>query len=192
MSEFFSHYPKTAYNITGEKEPTKLKVAIDIMNRTKIKDVLMNDIVQFLPYSIPENERPDVTADKFYGSPKFTWLLFAVNEIHDPIWDWPLGTREFNSYIQNKYGSISAANQGIHHYERTLRHRVEQKGENDPIPEYKIKCDFETYRDLPHDDRGIVYYWDWEVKENEAKRDIKILKKQYASMIMAEHKTKLL
>ena len=37
MSEFFSHYPKVAYNITGEKEPTKLRVAVDIMNRTKIK-----------------------------------------------------------------------------------------------------------------------------------------------------------
>ena len=40
MSEFFSHYPKIAYNITGEKEPTKLKIAIDIMNRTKIKTIL--------------------------------------------------------------------------------------------------------------------------------------------------------
>ena len=77
MSEYFSHYPKINYNVTGKKEPTKLKVAVDIMNRTKIKDVLIDDIVQFLPYSIPENERPDVTSDKVYGDVKFTWLLFC-------------------------------------------------------------------------------------------------------------------
>ena len=53
MSEFFSHYPKIAYNITGEREPTKLKIATDIMNRTKIKSVLEKDIVHFLQYSIP-------------------------------------------------------------------------------------------------------------------------------------------
>ena len=192
MSEFFSHYPKIAYNITGEREPTKLKIATDIMNRTKIKSVLEKDIVHFLPYSIPENERPDVTAVKLYGDVKYTWLIFAINEIHDPIYDWPLGTREFISYIQNKYGSIPAAQQGIHHYVRILRHRVERKGEKDPIPAYKIKCDFDTYKDLQHSDREIVYYFDWETEQNEAKRDIKTVKASYASMIMSEYLTKLL
>ena len=43
MSEFFSHYPKISYNVSGVREPTKLKIAVDIMNRTKIKDVLLDD-----------------------------------------------------------------------------------------------------------------------------------------------------
>ena len=192
MSEFFSHYPKIAYNITGEKEPSRLKVVIDIMNRAKIKNVLLNDIVQFEPYSVPENERPDVTAHKFYGDVKYTWLLFAVNEMHDPIWDWPLGTREFVSFVERKYGTLPAAQQGIHHYERVLRQRVEQKGEKDAIPAYKIKCDFTTYKDLPHYERDIIYYYEYEVALNESKRDINILKSEYAAMILAEHTTKLL
>ena len=179
MSEFFSHYPKTAYNITGEKEPTKLKVAIDIMNRTKIKDVLMNDIVQFLPYSIPENERPDVTADKFYGSPKFTWLLFAVNEIHDPIWDWPLGTREFNSYIQNKYGSISAASQGIHHYEIT-----QQSGDT------KVKINIGA-DNTDHSGATAVSNYEYEEELQNQKRRIKIINSVYIPSIMAEFETRL-
>ena len=45
MSEFFSHYPKISYNVTGELGPTKLKLAIDIMNRVKIKDVVLDEIV---------------------------------------------------------------------------------------------------------------------------------------------------
>ena len=192
MSAFFSHYPKISYNVSGIKEPTKLKIAVDIMNRTKIKDVLLDDIVQFEPYSIPENERPDVTAVKIYGDVKFTWLIFIMNEMHNPIWDWPLGTREFITYLQSKYGSVRYAQQNIHHYERILRHRVEQKGPNDSIPEYKITCDFDTYTSLPDTDRGIVYYYDYENKINEAKRDIKLIKTEYASMIFTEHINKLL
>ena len=57
---------------------------------------------------------------------------------------------------------------------------------------YKIKCDFDTYKDLQHSDREIVYYFDWETEQNEAKRDIKTVKASYASMIMSEHLTKLL
>ncbi|SVB15933.1 uncharacterized protein METZ01_LOCUS168787 [marine metagenome] len=192
MSEFFSHYPKISYNVSGVREPTKLKIAVDIMNRTKIKDVLLDSIVQFQPYSIPENERPDVTAVKVYGDVKFTWLIFVMNEMHNPVWDWPLGTREFITYLEAKYGSVPFAQQGIHHYERTLRHRVEQKGPNDPIAEYKIACDFDTYTSLPDTDRGIVYYYDYETKINEAKRDIKLIKTKFASMIFTEHINKLL
>jgi hypothetical protein len=123
---------------------------------------------------------------------KYTWLLFAVNEMHDPIWDWPLGTREFVSFVERKYGTLPAAQQGIHHYERVLRQRVEQKGEKDAIPAYKIKCDFTTYKDLPHNERDIIYYYEYEVALNESKRDINILKSEYAAMILAEHTTKLL
>ena len=104
MSEFFSHYPKISYNVTGELGPTKLKLAIDIMNRVKIKDVVLDEIVQYQPYSIPEGERPDITAHKAYGDVKYTWLIFAMNDMHDPIRDWPLGTREFTTYIVSKYG----------------------------------------------------------------------------------------
>ena len=192
MSEFFSHYPKISYNVSGVREPTKMKIAVDIMNRTKVKDVLLDDIVQFQPYSIPENERPDVTAVKVYGDVKFTWLIFIMNEMHNPLWDWPLGTREFVSYLQAKYGSVAFATQNVHHYERVLRQRVEQKGPKDPIPEYKVVCDFETYSSLPDYERGIVYYYDYENKLNESKRDIKLIKKQYAAMIFTEHVSKLL
>ena len=192
MSEFFSHYPKVPYNVTGVMEPTRLKTAVNIMNRTKIKDVLLSDIVQFEPYSIPENERPDVTAVKVYGEVKFTWLIFAMNQIHNPIWDWPLCTREFVTYIKAKYGSMSAAQTGIHHYERVLRHRVEAKAEQPPIPAYKIQCDFTTYKSLAHEDRGIVYYYDYENELNESKRDIQLIKKTFASLIFTEHINKLL
>ena len=192
MSEFFSHYPKISYNVTGELGPTKLKLAIDIMNRVKIKDVVLDEIVQYQPYSIPEGERPDITAHKAYGDVKYTWLIFAMNDMHDPIRDWPLGTREFTTYIVSKYGSISNAAQSIHHYERILRQRVESTSSREAIPAYKIECDLTTYKTLGVDERNIVYNYTWEVDHNESKRDIKLIDRKNVSQILSEHTDKLL
>ena len=98
MSEFFSHYPQINYNVTG-KLPAINRTAINIMTRAKIKGIVGDTVVAYLPYSIPEGERPDVTSHKIYGDVKYTWLLFLINNIHDPIYQWPMGSREFTTYI---------------------------------------------------------------------------------------------
>ena len=79
MSEFFSHYPQINYDISGVK-PVKTKRAINIMLRTKIKSSVLDDIVAYFPYTIPEAERPDVTSFKIYGNVKFTWLIFLIQQ----------------------------------------------------------------------------------------------------------------
>ena len=106
MSEFFQHYPQINYDISGLK-PIKTKKAINIMIRSKIKSMVLDNIVAYFPYTIPEAERPDVTAYKEYGDVKYTWLIFLINDIHDPIYQWPLNAREFGAYIKNKYGTLS-------------------------------------------------------------------------------------
>ena len=78
MSEFFVHYPQISYNITGTMPPKK-KTVINIMERAKIKNIVHDDIVAYYPYSIPEGERPDNTAFKYYGDVKYTWLIFLIN-----------------------------------------------------------------------------------------------------------------
>ena len=77
MSEFFVHYPQISYNISG-KMPPVTRTAINIMRRAKLKDVVLDDVVAYYPYSIPEGERPDITAFKYYGDVKFTWLIFLI------------------------------------------------------------------------------------------------------------------
>ena len=74
MSEFFQHYPQINYDMSGTK-PIKTKTAINIMVKAKLKNILKNDIISYFPYSIPESERPDITAFKVYGDVKYTWLF---------------------------------------------------------------------------------------------------------------------
>ncbi len=192
MSEFFQHYPQINYDISGVR-PAKTKKAINIMMRSKIKGTVSDDIISYFPYTIPEAERPDVTAFKVYGNVKYTWLIFLINDIHDPIFDWPLNIREFGSYIKDKYGTLAAAKNTVHHYEQTVRERVEATGVDDPILKATIEIDQTTYDSLylVPETRKIVYYYDWEVERNEDKREIKLIDPRYASDILSEQAEKL-
>ena len=189
MSEFFQHYPQISYDITGAK-PTKTKSAINIMIRSKIKAAVLDDVIAYFPYTIPEAERPDVTAYKQYGDVKYTWLLFLINDIQDPIFEWPLNTREFGNYIKNKYGTLSYAQNTVHHYEQTIREIVEATSTTDPIPKATIEVDLTTYNTLAAGSRKLVYYYDWEVERNEDKRNIKLIDSKYVSSVLAEHAEK--
>ena len=190
MSEFFQHYPQINYDITGTK-PIKTKTAINIMVKAKIKNIIQDDIVNYFPYSIPESERPDITAFKVYGDVKYTWLIFLINNIYDPLFDWPLNSREFGNYVKDKYGSLNTAKNTIHHYEQIVRTRTEATGTTEAIPEARIEVDVTTYDALDAADRNIVYCFDWEIDRNEAKRDIKLIDRRYVAEILSEHAEKL-
>ena len=189
MSEFFAHYPQIDYNITGTSPP-KYRTVINILTRAKFKNIVGDAIVAYHPYSIPENERPDITAYNYYGEVKYTWLIFLINNIHDPIYEWPLGSREFVTYIKNKYGSINEAKNKIHHYEHIVRPRVEATGTIDPIEKKCLEIDLTTYNTLDEGNRGIIYCFEWEMEENEKKRDIKLVDPRFAATIFGEHSEK--
>ncbi len=190
MSEFFSHYPQVNYDITGSK-PIKTKTVLNIMERAKIKNILANDIVNYFPYTIPESERPDVTSFKIYGDVKYTWLIFMINDIQDPIFDWPLNSREFGNYIKHKHGSLANAQNTIHHYEQIVRERVEATNTTEPQERVCIEVDETTYNALGIAERNIVYQYDWEITQNEDKRNIRIIDRNYVADILSEHAEKL-
>ena len=190
MSEFFQHYPQISYDISGTK-PIKTKKAINIMIRSRIKQMVLDDIIAYFPYTIPEAERPDITAYKQYGDVKYTWLLFLINDIQDPIFEWPLNTREFGAYVKDKYGTLSYAQSTVHHYEQTVRERVEATSTTDPIPKATIEVDLTTYNTLAAGSRKVVYYYDWEVERNEDKRNIKLIDSRYVADMLAEQAEKL-
>jgi len=190
MSEFFQHYPQINYDITGLK-PIRTKTAINIMVKAQVKNILKNDIINYFSYTIPESERPDITAFKIYGDVKFTWLIFLINDIHDPIFEWPLTSREFGAYVKDKYGSLNTAKNTIHHYEKIVRARVEATGTSEAIPLACLEVDVTTYNTLDAADRNIVYCYNWEIDRNDSKREIKLIDRRYVADILSEHSEKL-
>ena len=153
--------------------------------------MILDDVVSYFPYTIREGERPDTLSFYEYGDVKYTWLIFLINDIHDPIYQWPLNTREFGAYIKNKYGSLAYAKSTVHHYVQTVRERVEATNTSDPIPKAEIEIDLTTYNTLAAGSRKIVYYYEWEVERNEDKRNIKLIDSRYVADILSEQGEKL-
>ena len=115
---------------------------------------------------------------------------FLINNIHDPIYEWPLGSRDFINFIRSKYGSINDAKTKIHHYEHIIRPRVEATGTSDAKEKACITIDVDTYNTLDAVDRDTIYCFEWEVDENEKKRDIKMVDPRFAATIFGEHAEK--
>ena len=100
MSEYFSNYPKIAYDITGTNNTNPdFTVAVNLMVRNKIRDAVESDITIFYPYVVPEGMRPDVLAYQYYGDTQYTWSILLVNNIIDPYWEWPLSYKDFRGYV---------------------------------------------------------------------------------------------
>ena len=187
MSEYFSNFPKILYDIEGKNQRNpSYTTAANLMIRQRFRTAIKDDITSFYPYYIKESERPDVLCYDIYGSIKYIWVIFMINEIIDPFWQWPLDSKNFTKYIQNKYGSTSTAKTGIHHYEQIIRPRVERTGTSDPIEEVTIEVDYATYVVAGEDNRKIIYDYDYELDKNESRRKINLVQPVFVSSILDE------
>ncbi len=88
----------------------------NLFKRTKISQVIFNDLTFFTKYQIVSDERPDNVAFKVYGDSNLDWMVLLANNIINVQQEWPLEHQSYYAYLIGKYGS-DAALQNIHHYE---------------------------------------------------------------------------
>ena len=188
MSEYFSNFPKILYDIDGiNSTAPEFSTAINLLIRNKLREVVKGDISTYYPYVIPEEvRRPDVLSQNVYGDVSFTWTIFLVNNILDPLWQWPMDSRVFESYLTRKYGSVGASKITVHHYEYTWQERVEATGTSDPIPAQKLEVDYDTYLGINEDFREVIYNFEYEETKNEANREISLIQPFYISQVIDE------
>ena len=186
---YFRYLPKVAYDIKGTSSPYYTE-ATNIMVRQKIIDAVKNKIVTLHPYRVEDGDRPDIIATLYYGSPSFTWLIFMINDIKDPYYDWPLTTIEWESFMKAKYGTLASAQSTVHEYYQIIRAATPNDAMVDDDsainPEVKYIVDSTTYDSLASGSKGVLYKYDWEFDMNEGKRSIKLIDDVFASRIMSE------
>lgn len=173
MVRFFAKYPIITYN-NGDVMEAGIS-ARDILQRAKVRDFLVNNYLIFYDYTIKDGQTPEIIANNLYGSPQYHWIVLLVNNIIDPYYDWPMTTENLIATIQTKYGSnavdgLTFARTTVHHYEDNF---------GNPI-------DLTTYNALPDTQRTTIHIYDWEVSQNEAKRNIRLLDKRFVDQIDAE------
>jgi hypothetical protein len=188
MSEYFSNFPKIRYDIHGTNSiRPDYTIGTNLLIRQKLKDAVKKDVSVYYPYVIPDNiTRADILSQMIYGDTKFTWTIFLVNNILDPVWEWPMTTPIFQKHLENKYGSVAIAKTTIHHYEYVWSERVEATGTSDPIPEQFLEVDYDSYLATNPDLRRTIYAYEYEDKLNEGHREIQLIQPAFATKVLTE------
>ena len=174
MANYFRNLPKIKYDINGA-EPNKFLNVTNIMKRISFKPSGIEDITSYYPYRVKDGERPDILSFQQYGSVAYAYLIMLVNDIYDPLFDWPLSSQQFEKYLTNKYGSVSSSMGTTKYYYQIIRAEVARTGTSERIPAVKFIVDQTTYDALDTGDRSTQSQYEWEDELNDNKRDIKLI-----------------
>ena len=174
MANYFRSIPSISYDIWGT-EPRNYQSVTNIMKRVKFKPEVLEDISEYYPYFVRDGERPDIISYNQYDTVAFAYLIILINDVQDPIFDWPLSTQQFEQFIANKYGSLDSAMTTTKNYYQIIRAEVARTGTSERIPAVKFIVDETTYDALDAGDRTTQTAYEWEDELNDDKRDIKLI-----------------
>ena len=194
MSEYFKNMPSLYYrfetgtNHAGKKiDLVHQKLVTDISLRHRLKSTIKSATYTKYNYTIPDGERPDTLSYRYYGGFEYIWLIFLANNIFDPIFDWPLSQDELRKHIICKYGSLDAANSGVHHYEEVIQKLVPASKGQDRIEERFYEVDETRYQIVAAEGFGMertVSNYDYEVLHNDSKKEINLIEDVWAEQIL--------
>jgi hypothetical protein len=196
---YFDNFPYFGYSLNPDPQPGELQYVTDIFRRTAPINTLLKNKQLFYTYQIVEGETPEMIADRVYGSVKYHWVISLINNITDPLIEWPKDYANLVRFIVDKYGSVATASSGIHHYTMTLS-KVDSLGNSS---EETFIIDQTKYDSLTSPTpvvvtfsngatvtttttRGIVDNYTYEVTSNEEKRNIVLLKETFLPQAVAE------
>ena len=174
MANYFRNIPKVKYDINGA-EPNKFLNVTNIMKRISFKPSVIEDITDYYPYRVKDGERPDILSFQKYGTVAYAYLIMLVNDIYDPLFDWPLSSQQFEKYLTNKYGSVSSAMGTTKYYYQIVRAEVARTGTSERVPEVKFIVDETTYNALDQTLRSTQTIYDWEDELNNDKKEIRLI-----------------
>jgi hypothetical protein len=152
---YFENFPQVIYSL--DSGLTSFNI-VDVFTRVKADVQKTLTRTTYDEYDVRDGETPEILADKFYGNVNLYWIILIANEILDPRFDWPLTTQQLSSYITGKYGVG---------YENDIHHYVTNDSYADVV--------HSSYAGSKLSVTNTVY----EEGLNDAKRRIKILKRQF-------------
>jgi len=199
MSKFYDLFPLVSYDIakTGRRNQD---FVTNIFLRLGVISEVKNNAFAYYDYLIREQDTPENLADRYYGDSEYHWIILLMNDIVNPLFDWPLKADAFAKYIEDKYGSLAAAAALTHHYTKVIK-RTDVN--SDVYNRITLEIDLTAYTALPESSletetlssgrsievlitRAAVDCLTWEQDANDSKRNIKLLKKENLSQVLGE------
>jgi len=199
MSKFYDLFPLVGYDITKDNHKRQDYVT-NIFLRIGLLAEVKNNSFAYYDYLVREQDTPENLADRYYGDSEYHWIILLMNDIVNPLFDWPLKADAFAKYIEDKYGSQAAAAAQTHHYTQIIR-RTDMN--SDTYNEIILEIDQTAYDALPESSlevetlsngrsievlitKATVDCLSWEQDINDKKRNIKLLKKENLGKVLDE------
>ena len=209
MAKYFNNFPKEYYTL--EDKPNGLDIVTNIISRFSLEQSFKENTSIYEKYNVQDSDTPEIIAAKIYDSPERHWIVLAMNDVVDAQWDWPLDYRTLISFIDDKYtanANVAAGQTGLVWAQQNTQsyYSVEKRTtvKNGEYLEKKVQVDANTYANVSVSSSNVTLkdgnqitisvtkesktYYDYELAENENKRQIKILKPEFAYALEQELK----
>jgi hypothetical protein len=181
-------YPSLLPSINKIEDRITVK---NIFKRSKLRSDIDQVITAFNYYYIEQGMRPDMVAQEIYDDSELDWVILTSNNITNIRDQWPLEHNDLHEYMLDKYGSEENIN-GIHHYETR---KIVDEYNRVVIPaglEVDVNFSFK-YKNYSNsivtvNPVSAITNYQYEVKLNDEKRRIKVLKPQFVSLFLSDHK----
>jgi len=179
--DYFQYQSIVPYAFTTGGVTTTMTI-VNITQRAKIAERLRQHTTTMHDYVIGNHERPDTVAKRVYGDVKYTWIVLLMNNIVS-LYDWPMTNSEFELYLIGKYGSLSnSQEQGTRTDAAWSAAKFYYTTEGDRV-------DATTYAGLGTRQGITNTPYTKEVDDNDARRTIKVVHRQFLPSILTALKT---
>ena len=173
---YFSSFPKIFYDASGERKP---KVVTNILRRVAIRAKVKNNAMLYDTYDIRNGDTPESLAHQLYKNPELHWVILMTNDITDRYHQWPMYEQQFNTYVSEKYDNPDA----VHHYEIS-----QSSGDTSTkIEVYNNSALYTGDTDF-YSDASIITNREYEEKEQDKKRQIRLLDPSFIDQFVEEFK----
>ena len=186
---YFRELPNLLYQsfLPDKKSSLDYTEVKNLFRRTKLRDDLQNVFTLFDKYEIPDGFRPETVAEDFYGNDELDWVVLTTAGIVNVRNEWPLNNRDIFDYSFEKYGDNLNATRFFE--------TKEIKNSSGSIILEKGKVVDSDFVFKYYDTNGIVEVkgtnvrtgvsnYDYEVRLNEEKRSIFVLKPEYLQQFL--------
>lgn len=164
---YFRGFPTIDYNLDGTT-----REVLDFIHRWKIRDSVKDNAAGYSKWIVRDADTLFGIAKTLYGSQHYYWVIMMMNDMLDPIFDWPLNEK----YLKNNIISIYGA-------ENIYSHHHWEAEEDDDL--FSVPVGTIVSIDYPFNKISISNF-NYESSLNEAKRKIKLLKPEYLDQIRNE------
>ena len=193
---YFEELPNISYPslLRGRNKIEDRVVVKNIFKRSKLRTDVNQAITAFNYYTIKEGMRPDMIAQELYGDPELDWVVLTSNNITNIRDQWPLNHNDLHEHMLEKYGSeaniakveIYETREILDEYKRVVM-PAGLRVDKDFSFEY-LNFSKQVVKVLSSEVVAGISNYQYEVKLNDEKRRIRVLKSEYLTAFITEHR----